>query len=818
MSKVVVNNTTRTVTVASTGKPGPVGLNWRGEWVEGVGYQARDAVYHDGSSYRCVEAHTSSEADEPGVSGKWQLLASGFVTEHVEQLLDETAGLKDEAKGYRDAAAGLRDAASDEAKRADREADRAAEGANRAEVARDAAAVNANVYADIAAGLAATANGQQFQVVAADRVLRYRNASGAAVLVASYPSAGFVDSALLRELLSIGPTTLVSGSNQSSASNTIYLAEPVVQAGTIRQIVLSAGAAGTIKVKVLRPTIPNKLLAQSGQLNVVVEQVFNVVPGVITLPSEIPVQKGDFLGFFLSGAAILHRVSVTSPGYGTVAGDVSAIPTPSIASTAFQHQIQFRIYSDKLAGMERKLDVALYTSQVLGTPSPKSGTNASGGATRVFRNPVKSTGAVTRIRWYASGPASAVGIRVFESVDTPGVYRIPQVGDAYTQTGEDQIIFAKDSGLNEVSVNIPVKAGDVLGLFIHGYQRVDEEGAEFMGVSGDLTSFNWAGGALLTKINSPQVAFDIELAQETGSAGVESWEVSEPRPNPIPPRAGVVLGSNVGLVWSDGTRWFKSGPRLPQLDCYAAIIVRESDRSVLMGKNTDAAVSAYSTVKLMTALVTEREVADWSTLVTMDVASGIYQTGDVISYEDLIHAALMPSDNEAAMALGRFVGKVIDPGATTASAATAAFLAKMNEVALEVGMVETNPYSSTWGGGVLSARSQAKLLLHMAAFAPKSIAAAGTLTYTLNIAGPNARTVSITHSAASGVASLLPEFVAGKTGTGDSLGNLSMLCNLDGERHAAVVLQSDNSGRRYQDMRKVLDHGYYTQNAWDDIL
>src|SRR5690606_34868650 len=145
-------------------------------------------------------------------------------------------------------------------------------------------------------GLAATADGQQFQVVAADRVLRYRNASGAAVLVASYPSAGFIDAALLIELPSVGaPTTPVSGVNQSSASNTIYLAEPVVQAGTIRQIVLSAGAAGTIKVKVLRPTIPNKLLAQSGQLNVVVEQVFNVVPGVITLPSEIAVQKGAFL-------------------------------------------------------------------------------------------------------------------------------------------------------------------------------------------------------------------------------------------------------------------------------------------------------------------------------------------------------------------------------------------------------------------------------------------------------------------------------------------------------------------------------------------
>jgi len=92
MSKVVVNNTTRTVTVASTGKPGPVGLTWRGEWAEGVEYQARDAVYHDGSSYRCVEAHTSTEGDEPGASGKWTLLALGSDVDGVA----EVAAIRDE--------------------------------------------------------------------------------------------------------------------------------------------------------------------------------------------------------------------------------------------------------------------------------------------------------------------------------------------------------------------------------------------------------------------------------------------------------------------------------------------------------------------------------------------------------------------------------------------------------------------------------------------------------------------------------------------------------------------------------------------------
>ena len=57
-----------------------------------------------------------------------------------------------------------------------------------AETARDAAFGNANVYASTAAGLAATTNGQQFQVVVGSDIVRYQNTSGTAVEVARYPN------------------------------------------------------------------------------------------------------------------------------------------------------------------------------------------------------------------------------------------------------------------------------------------------------------------------------------------------------------------------------------------------------------------------------------------------------------------------------------------------------------------------------------------------------------------------------------------------------------------------------------------------------
>lgn len=54
-----------------------------------------------------------------------------------------------------------------------------------AEVARDAAFINADVYGDITAGLSATTEGEQFQVVTSGKIIRYRNDGGSATEVAS---------------------------------------------------------------------------------------------------------------------------------------------------------------------------------------------------------------------------------------------------------------------------------------------------------------------------------------------------------------------------------------------------------------------------------------------------------------------------------------------------------------------------------------------------------------------------------------------------------------------------------------------------------
>ena len=54
------------------GPIGPEGLNWQGEWASSTSYVIDDAVYSDGSSYVCINAHTSESTTRPGTGVDWE--------------------------------------------------------------------------------------------------------------------------------------------------------------------------------------------------------------------------------------------------------------------------------------------------------------------------------------------------------------------------------------------------------------------------------------------------------------------------------------------------------------------------------------------------------------------------------------------------------------------------------------------------------------------------------------------------------------------------------------------------------------------------
>lgn len=84
--------------------------------------------------------------------------------------------------------------AVEEADRAAAQVPLASAEADRAEAAADTATVSANAYEDVSSGLSAVADGEQFQVVIAGEIIRYRrDDASTATEVARYPSSGRVD-------------------------------------------------------------------------------------------------------------------------------------------------------------------------------------------------------------------------------------------------------------------------------------------------------------------------------------------------------------------------------------------------------------------------------------------------------------------------------------------------------------------------------------------------------------------------------------------------------------------------------------------------
>jgi D-alanyl-D-alanine endopeptidase (penicillin-binding protein 7) len=121
----------------------------------------------------------------------------------------------------------------------------------------------------------------------------------------------------------------------------------------------------------------------------------------------------------------------------------------------------------------------------------------------------------------------------------------------------------------------------------------------------------------------------------------------------------------------------------PDLKSSNALVFDVSDGTVLYGKNTSHVSAIASITKLMTAMVVldadlpleEAIRIDKADIDTLKHTGSRLRIGSVFTRRDLLHMALMSSENRAASALGRSY-----PGGTDQ------FVARMNEKAYELGM------------------------------------------------------------------------------------------------------------------------------------
>lgn len=151
------------------------------------------------------------------------------------------------------------------------------------------------------------------------------------------------------------------------------------------------------------------------------------------------------------------------------------------------------------------------------------------------------------------------------------------------------------------------------------------------------------------------------------------------------------------------------GSEAPAVSAAAAIVIDEASGAVLYEKDAGRQLAPASLTKIVTAKLVLESGIGLDTPVTVDVDSrrmrgssvmGL-QPGDVFTIRDLLYGLMLPSGNDAALALGRAV-----------AGSDRVFVEKMNQLAWEMGLRDTrfaNAHGLSAAGHYTSARDLAYL-------------------------------------------------------------------------------------------------------------
>ncbi len=245
------------------------------------------------------------------------------------------------------------------------------------------------------------------------------------------------------------------------------------------------------------------------------------------------------------------------------------------------------------------------------------------------------------------------------------------------------------------------------------------------------------------------------------------------------------------------------GNQVPDVRAAAAIVFDPQTNAVLWEQNAHEVRSVASLTKLMTALTFVADEPDLNQVVAvtatdMRAASTTYlRTGDRISYRDLLHLALIASDNAAARVLAR-----------TSEGGTAAFVVRMNQMAVSLGLTNST-YVDPSG---LDARNMASAYdtSHLIAFASADPTLGPIIRTQQYEARTTSRVISIRSTNKLLGESLLAagmDVVAGKTGFISKAGYcLATLLRMpQGPQIAVVVLGATSSTIRFWEARHLFN-------------
>lgn len=243
----------------------------------------------------------------------------------------------------------------------------------------------------------------------------------------------------------------------------------------------------------------------------------------------------------------------------------------------------------------------------------------------------------------------------------------------------------------------------------------------------------------------------------------------------------------------------------PTVNASAYILVNPATGETLAQRAPDRELPMASTTKIMTALVVlERaQLADRVTVpaaaTAIEGSSGELVAGESLSIRDLLTALLVPSGNDAAVALAQGVG-----------GSQAAFVALMNAKAQELGLTGTR-YANPHGLDAVGHHSSARDMVRLAAVAMRdpvfrSIVAARRA----RIPGPGGRGARF-YESQNELLDIDPDADGIKTGMTDGAG-YALVAHARRQRLGvqlyAALIGAPSSYTRARDARRLLDWGF----------
>ncbi len=251
----------------------------------------------------------------------------------------------------------------------------------------------------------------------------------------------------------------------------------------------------------------------------------------------------------------------------------------------------------------------------------------------------------------------------------------------------------------------------------------------------------------------------------------------------------------------------------PTLYAEAAILIDAATGQVLLEKNARRQLPPASLTKILTCLLAMEQgrpedlvtIPEEAAALDSDAAAIGLVPGEVHTLGDLLYAMMLPSANDAAIAVAVHLGGSVS-----------GFSLEMDQRTAELGLTGSsfrNPHGLPARDHYSTAYDLAQIT-RQALEHPEFLAYAGAPSHAIPY-GPGHRGYSFRHLDRTLLRNSEfydPRAVAGKTGWTDEAGNCLMTVGeQDGRRLIAIVLHADSEevgGAAYRDTRALLDYGF----------